>query len=133
MHLKKHIAGALLFFSVLIQFSCKNEKEHELDPMATASLPMFVIEREIPGAGKLTRQQLKDISTKSNLVLKELGDGNIIWDHSYVTEDKVFCVYRAKDTTLIRQHAEKNGLPANRICMTTYIISPKTADIEVVE
>ena len=95
-------------------------------------MPMYVIEREIPGAGKLTQLQLKEISQKSCDVLKMLGT-DIEWDHSYVAEDKIYCVYRAKDTSLIRKHAELGGFPANKITYAGTIISPRTAQMETKE
>ncbi len=80
----------------------------------------------------MTQQDLKDISQKSCDVLRELG-ADIQWDHSYVTQDKLYCVYRAKDSSLIRMHAKLGGFPANRISIAGTIISPKTAEIEIKE
>ena len=74
----------------------------------------YVIEREIPNAGSLTEEQLRDVSLRSIAVLEELGS-SIQWLHSFVTDDKVYCVYIAPDEATIRKHAEKTGLPANRI------------------
>ena len=86
----------------------------------------YVIERNIPGAGKLTPQQLKSISETSCTVLKEMGPV-IQWDHSYVTEDKIFCVYKAENIELIKEHAKKGGFPANAIYEVDNVISPATA------
>ena len=86
----------------------------------------YVIERDIPGAGKLTPEQLKSISETSCTVLKEMGPV-IQWDHSYVTEDKIFCVYKAENIELIKEHAKKGGFPANAIYEVDNVISPATA------
>ena len=86
----------------------------------------YVIEREIPGAGKLTPEQLKGISQTSCGVLKEMGP-KIEWLHSYVTGDKIFCIYKAENEDLIREHAKKGGFPANKISEVGTVISPETA------
>ena len=90
-------------------------------------MPKFVIEREIPGAGKLTPAELKSISQKSCGVLSSLGP-SVQWVHSYVTDDKIYCVYNAKDESLIRRHAELGGFPANRISRIMTIIDPTSAE-----
>jgi len=90
-------------------------------------MPKFVIEREIPGAGKLTPQQLQDISQKSCSVLRGMGP-QIQWVQSYVTDDKVYCVYVAPSETAIRQHAQQGGFPANRISAIRAVIDPTTAE-----
>ena len=90
-------------------------------------MPKFVIEREIPGAGNLTRGQLREISKVSCEVLSKLG-ADIQWIESYVTADKVYCVYRAPSDALIRQHATLGGFPANRISAIASVIDPTTAE-----
>jgi hypothetical protein len=90
-------------------------------------MPKFVIERDIPGAGSLSDAELQEISRKSVSVLKGLGS-EIQWLQSYVTGDKVYCVYLAPDETLIREHAEKCGIPANRISAVRRLIDPSTAE-----
>lgn len=90
-------------------------------------MPKYVIEREIPGAGKLTAQELHDISQKSCNVLSELGPP-IQWLHSYVTDDKVYCVYIAPNEDLIREHATRGGFPADRISQVSTVIDPTTAE-----
>ena len=90
-------------------------------------MPKFVIEREIPGAGKLTPAELKSISQKSCGVLSSLGP-SVQWVHSYVTDDKIYCVYNAKDESLIRRHAELGGFPANRISRIMTVIDPTSAE-----
>ncbi|HXO64694.1 MAG TPA: DUF4242 domain-containing protein [Steroidobacteraceae bacterium] len=91
------------------------------------TMPKFVIERDIPGAGKLSPAELKSVSLKSLGVLCSLGP-SIQWMQSYVTGDKIYCVYHAKDESLIRRHAELGGFPANRITRVTTIIDPTTAE-----
>src|SRR5271170_899341 len=89
-------------------------------------MPKFVIEREVPGAGNLSDAQLREVSQKSVKVLKELGP-EIQWLHSYVTGDKVYCVYLAPDETLIQEHAKRVGLPANRVSAVRRLIDASTA------
>ena len=86
----------------------------------------YVIEREIPGAGKLTAEQLKAISQTSCGVLKEMH--GIQWIHSYVTGNKIYCIYKAENEELIREHAKKGGFPANVISEVSSVISPATAN-----
>jgi len=86
----------------------------------------YVIEREIPGAGKLSAGDLQGISQKSCGVLQELGP-QIQWVESYVTDDKVYCVYIAANEELVREHAKRGGFPANRISQVQTIIDPTTA------
>lgn len=90
-------------------------------------MPKYVIEREIPGAGKLSEADLKAISQKSCGVLREMGP-RIQWLESYVTDDKIYCVYVAPDEKAIREHAEKGGFPANRVSAVRRIIDPTTAE-----
>lgn len=87
----------------------------------------YLIEREIPGAGKLTQEQLKSISQTSCGVLKEMGP-KIQWIHSYVTGDKIFCIYKAENEDLVKEHAKKGGFPANKITEIGTTISPATAN-----
>lgn len=86
----------------------------------------YLIEREIPDAGKLTPEQLKAISQKSCSVLKEMGP-RIQWVQSYVTGNKIYCIYKAENAELIKEHAKKGGFPANSIVEVPSIISPATA------
>lgn len=92
-------------------------------------MPKFVIERKIPGAGKLPRQELQAISRKSCDVLQSMGP-SIQWVQSYVTDDKIYCVYQAENEGLIREHAKKGGFPANRIERVRTMIEPATAEME---
>ncbi|HLW88755.1 MAG TPA: DUF4242 domain-containing protein [Terriglobales bacterium] len=89
-------------------------------------MPKFVIEREIPGAGNLTEAQLREVAQKSVQVLKGLGP-EIQWLHSYVTGDKVYCVYLAPDEAIIREHAKRVGIPANRISAVRRLLDPTMA------
>ena len=91
-------------------------------------MPKYVIEREIPGAGELTGDQLRDISQTSCRVLSKLGY-QIQWIESYVTGDKIYCIYRAPSDALIREHAALGGFPANRISEIATMIDPTTAEI----
>jgi len=90
-------------------------------------MPKFIIEREIPGAGSLTGEQLQGISQKSCAVLGEMGP-KIQWLQSYVTGDKIYCVYIAPDAQTIKEHAEQGGFPANSIAEVKGIIDPTTAE-----
>jgi hypothetical protein len=90
-------------------------------------MPKFVIERDIPGAGKMSPVDLKMISKKSCGVLSSLGP-SVHWIHSYVTADKIYCIYHAADESLVRRHAELGGFPANKISAVTAIIDPATGE-----
>lgn len=90
-------------------------------------MPKFVIEREIPGAGKLTPAELKGISQTSCGVLSHMGP-QIQWVHSYVTDDKIYCVYNAPNEEMVKEHAMKGGFPANVISKVSAIIDPTTAE-----
>ena len=90
-------------------------------------MPKFVIEREIPGAGKLSAEQLKGISQTSCGVLSKMGP-QIQWIHSYVTGDKIYCVYNAPNEEMVREHAKQGGFPANEVNKVSTIIDPTTAE-----
>jgi hypothetical protein len=90
-------------------------------------MPKFVIEREIPGAGNLTPEQLKGVSQTSCGVLSNLGP-QIQWLHSYVTGDKIYCVYIAPNEEMVREHAKQGGFPANAVNQIKTIIDPTTAE-----
>jgi hypothetical protein len=90
-------------------------------------MPKYVIEREIPGVGKMSGQELQAISQASCNVLRAMGP-EIQWVESYVTRDKLYCVYIAPDEAMIREHAQRGGFPANRIGAVTSIIDPTTAE-----
>ncbi len=90
-------------------------------------MPKYVIERELPGAGKLSAEELRGISQKSCEVLQEMGP-QIQWVESFVTDDKIYCVYIAPNEEAVREHAQKGGFPANRISEVKSVIDPTTAE-----
>jgi Nickel responsive protein SCO4226-like len=90
-------------------------------------MPKFVIEREIPGAGSMSDVQLREVSQKSLNVLKAMGP-EIQWLHSYVTGDKVYCVYLAPNEAVIQEHARRVGIPANRISAVRKLLDPSSAE-----
>jgi hypothetical protein len=87
-------------------------------------VPQFVIEREVPGAGDFTEEQIRETSLKSLQILSGMGP-QIQWLHSYVTDDKIYCVYFAPDDTSIREHAKRLGIPANRVSAVRRLIDPE--------
>ena len=90
-------------------------------------MPKFVVEREVPGAGKMSPQELQAISQKSCSVLRNMGP-QIQWLHSYVTDDKIYCLYIAPNEAAIREHAKQGGFPANRISAIRDVMDPTTAE-----
>ena len=90
-------------------------------------MPRYVIEREFPEAGKLSREQLREVSQKSCSVLNKLGPA-IQWVESYVTADKIYCVYIAPNEQMVREHAKEGGFPANHISEVCAVIDPTTAE-----
>ena len=90
-------------------------------------MPKYVIERELPGVGKMSAEQLQGISQKSCGVLKNLGP-QIQWIHSYVTDDKIYCVYIAPNEEIVREHAKQGGFPANKVSQVRSVIDPTTAE-----
>ena len=90
-------------------------------------MPKFVIEREIPGAGAMSTEQLQAVAAKSCSVLRNLGP-QIQWLHSYVTENKIYCVYIAPNEEMVREHAKQGGFPANSVAQVMRIIDPTTAE-----
>lgn len=93
-------------------------------------MPKYVIEREIPGAGALSAEQLQGISQKSCAVLSELGP-KIQWIESFVTGDKIYCVYIAPDEATVKEHARRGGFPANRVSEVKRMIDPTTSEVPV--
>lgn len=90
-------------------------------------MPKYVIERDLPGAGKLTPDELRGVSQKSCNVLSKLGP-EIQWIHSYVTADKIYCIYRAPNEAMIREHAKQGGFPANKVSEVSTVIEPTSAE-----
>lgn len=115
------VLGSTLAFSQTESTQTKQPKKMETNTMNT-----YVIEREIPNAGQLNAQELQGISQKSCSVLKELGP-EIEWVESFVTENKIFCIYRAESEEILRTHAMKGGFPINKINLLSTKISPATA------
>ena len=116
---------ALILFSGLSAMAQTTETNSKKTKQSN-EMKTFVIEREIPAAGSFTQEQLKSISQTSCSVLKEMGP-KIQWIHSYVTGNKIYCIYKAENEELIREHAKKGGFPANSIVEASSIISPATA------
>lgn len=90
-------------------------------------MPKFVIERDLPGAGKLSPAELKGVAQKSCAVLRELGP-SVQWLQSYVTGDKIYCVYIAPDEAAVRKHAQMGGFPANKVSRVMSVIDPTTSE-----
>ena len=90
-------------------------------------MPKYVIERALPGAGRLSDRELRDISAKSNAVLADLG-GEVQWVQSYVTADKLYCIYNAKDADIVREHARRGGFPADSVSEVAAVIDPITGE-----
>jgi len=93
-------------------------------------MPKFVIERDLPGIGNSTHHQMQEIAQKSCNVLRNMGP-EVQWVHSYVTDDKIYCVYNAPDEESVLEHARQGGFPANKISRVKMIIDPVTAEEEV--
>jgi hypothetical protein len=93
-----------------------------------SAMPKFVIEREIPGAGEMTPEQVRGTAQKSLDVLRDLGP-EIQWLHSYVTDNKVYCVYWAPNAEIIQEHAKRWGVPANRISAVRLLMDPASAEM----
>jgi hypothetical protein len=114
---------SILFLTCMTSMA-QNTKES--NTKKTIEMKTYMIEREIPGAGDLTQEQLKGISQASCTVLKEMGP-KIQWLHSYVSGNKIVCIYKAENEALIKEHAKKGGFPANNITEIVTTISPATA------
>lgn len=117
----------LMLILVFISTNYALGQQNEVITKKNDIMKTYVIERNIPGAGDLTAEQLKGISQTSCTVLKEMGP-KIEWLHSYVTGEKVYCVYKAENKELIEDHAKKGGFPANSINEVATMISPETAN-----
>jgi hypothetical protein len=117
----------MIAFMLFAAFTAKAQNTNKTQVTKTTVMKTYVIEREIPGAGKLTPEQLKAISQTSCGVLKEMGP-KIQWIQSYVTGDKIYCIYKAENADLVREHAKKGGFPANSVSEVANVISPATAE-----
>ena len=118
---------AMLLLAGYAGFAQKTNEASTKKTSTNTQMKTYVIEREIPDAGKLTPEQLKAISQTSCNVLKEMGP-KIQWIQSYVTGNKIYCVYKAENEELIKEHAKKGGFPANSIAEVATVISPATAE-----
>ena len=117
---------SIIFILAVFTTTQMKAQQSEKSESMNNDLKTYVIEREIPGAGQLTPEELKNISQASCSVLSEMGP-SIEWQHSYVTGDKVYCVYKAENKELVEEHARKGGFPANVISEVATTISPATA------
>lgn len=124
----KTIKLVLVLIVFTLNYTQAQQKENQTTIKNNDIMKTYVIERIIPGAGELTAEQLKGISQTSCSVLKEMGP-KIEWQHSYVTGDKVYCVYKAENKELIEEHAKKAGFPANSVSEVKTVISPATAEL----
>lgn len=122
----KTIKLILVLIVFNINYLQAQQKENQTISKNNVTMKTYVIERVIPGAGDLTPEQLKGVSQTSCKVLSEMGP-KIEWLQSYVTGDKIYCVYKAENRELIEEHAKKGGFPANSITEVATIISPETA------
>ena len=124
----KAIKLILILTLITTNYALGQDNQNEKLTEKNNTMKTYVIERIIPGAGDLTVEQLQGISQTSCTVLKEMGP-TIEWQHSYVTGDKVYCVYKAENKALVEEHAKKGGFPANSINEVATIISPETAKL----
>ena len=126
----KTLKTVLIMAIVLTTFNSMGQEKSATQLLqaeaATENQNMYVIEREIPGAGNLTSEELKAISQTSCGVLDKMGS-EIKWLHSYVTGDKIYCVYMAANEEMVREHAQQGGFPANSVAAVATIIDPSTA------
>jgi hypothetical protein len=120
----KHF-NLLIVAMLMTGFACMAQTT-DVTKVSDKTMKTYVIERDIPGAGQFTPAKLKTISQTSCTVLTEMGP-EIQWINSYVTEDKIFCVYKAENIELIKEHAKRGGFPANAIYEVSSVISPATA------
>lgn len=121
------LVTAILIFTGYASMAQKATTKTNSQTSNKTEMKTYIIEREIPGAFKLTGEQLKAISQKSCGVLKNMGP-NIQWIQSYVAGDKIYCIYKAENEELIKEHAKEGGFPANKITQVANIISPATAN-----
>ena len=125
-----HQLSLLLVVLLFTGYTAMAQNANEADKSKTKNsteMKTYLIEREITGAGKLTPAELKSISQTSCTVLKEMGP-RIQWVHSYVTGNKIYCIYKSESMELIKEHAKKGGFPANSIVEISSVINPATAE-----
>ena len=120
------LLAVMLFTGFAAMAQSTPAADNSKNTKTTTAMKTYVIEREIPNAGKLTPDELKAISQTSCGVLREMGP-KIQWVHSYVTGNKIYCIYKAENAELIKEHAKRGGFPANSISEVANVISPATA------
>lgn len=125
--MKKFINFRFLFLAVLLTAACTANAQTKSESSKSITMKTYLIERQIPDAGKFTPAELKGISQTSCGVLREMGP-QIKWMHSYVVSDKIYCVYQAENEDLIREHGSKGGFPVTNIMEVGTTISPATAE-----
>lgn len=123
----KSLQALILALLFCVQFGMAQEKKSK-DHKAEKQLTTYLIEREIPDAGKFTPADLQGISQKSCSVLKKMDANKIQWIHSYVAENKIYCIYKAENEELLREHASEGGFPINSVTVVSSVISPETAE-----
>lgn len=123
----KFLKPLLALLALALTVPAVSAKEDPQPETLPAGMAMYVIERDMPAVGKLTPAELKAASQKSCGVIRNL-DNKVTWLHSYVTGDKLYCVYLAPNEELVREHARQGGFPANKINKVSTIISPQTAE-----
>jgi len=121
------VVAAALAALLALSMSAYAFQDAAAPPPERVEMHTYVIERTIPGAGDLTAAQLRDISQKSDQVLKDMGP-DIQWVDSFVTKDKIYCIYRAKNADLVREHAKRGGFPADSVNEVTTMIDPSTGN-----
>ncbi len=125
----KNLITSILALILCVQVGLAQEKKLEDHP-SDKELNTYLIEREIPDAGKFTQADLQGISKKSCSVLDNMDSEKIQWVHSYVAENKIYCIYKAENEELLRAHASEGGFPINSVTIVSNVISPKTAENE---
>ena len=117
---------SIVLTALLLAVSAATAQSATSKPEGQAVMQRYIIERDIPGAGKLTLDDHRGGAAKSNRVLREMGP-DIQWVHSYVAGDKIYCLYNATSEALVREHAARSGFPANKITPVSMIVDPTTA------
>jgi hypothetical protein len=117
---------SIVLTAMLLAVSAATAQTATSKPEGQAVMQRYIIERDIPGAGKLTLDDHRGGAAKSNRVLREMGP-DIQWVHSYVAGDKIYCLYNATSEALVREHAARSGFPANKITPVSMIVDPTTA------
>lgn len=117
---------SIVLTALLVAVSAATAQTATSKPEGQAVMQRYIIERDIPGAGKLTLDDHRGGAAKSNRVLREMGP-DIQWVHSYVAGDKIYCIYNATSEALVREHAARSGFPANKITPVSMVVDPTTA------